>query len=70
MRFIISSRRINYLKTILDREDNELIKRIYNEQKDNPTKGDWIELVKEDYTMIEEEINEEDIKSKGKNEGH
>ena len=35
-----------YLKNILQREDNEPIKRIYVAQSENPTKGDWCELGK------------------------
>ena len=41
LRFLISSRRMTYLQTILKRKDNYLIKRIYNEQKVNSTPGDF-----------------------------
>ena len=44
------------------RTDDELTKRIYEAQKENPVKGDWIELLKEDFKFIGEEINEKHIK--------
>ena len=49
---VLISRRLNYLKHILDRPDKELIKRVYQEQKENPTKGDWTEWVKADIKKI------------------
>ena len=36
VRFILSGRRINYLKTILNRDPEELIRRIYEAQLLNP----------------------------------
>ena len=36
----------------------ELVKRIYEAQKDNPTKGDFIKLVKKDLEMIEQDFAE------------
>ena len=54
IRFLIASRRLMYHQCILKRDDQELIRRIYCEQKRNPTKGDFIELIKEDFKMINE----------------
>jgi hypothetical protein len=54
IRFILSSRRLIYHQTILKREENELVKRIYNEQRKNPTVGDFVELVHEDFKMMNE----------------
>jgi hypothetical protein len=62
IRFLISSRRMTYLQAILKRNDQELIKRIYMEQKNNPTPGDFCELVKDDFKLINENIDEESIK--------
>ena len=64
---VIISRRLNYLKHILDRADGELIKRVYLEQKENPTKGDWIELVKADIEKTELKLTEGEIKLMTKN---
>jgi rRNA maturation endonuclease Nob1 len=58
---VIISRRLNYLKHIPDRPDQELIRRVYQEQKKNPSKGDWTELVKADIEKIEFELNEDEI---------
>jgi hypothetical protein len=55
---IISSRRIMYLRTILRREEEELIKRVFKEQERNTTPGDFVELVKADlekYNMVYDE---------------
>ena len=62
IRFIISSRRLMYHHTILKREDTELVKKIYAEQRNNPTKGDFVELIKEN----DDEIQNQD-KSNYKN---
>ena len=43
---IISNRRMMYLQTIVKRDSDEITKKIYECQKRNPIKGDWIELVK------------------------
>ena len=58
MEFILASRRINYLHNIISKKDDELIKRIYQEQKKDPWKGDWCELVQRDMDMVE--INMDD----------
>ena len=42
IRFILSSRRINYLQTILKREDDELTKRVLKAQMDDTLDGDFI----------------------------
>ena len=63
IRFIISSRRLIYHQTILKRDDSELTKRIYIEQKQNPTKGDYVELLKEDFKIIDEAQDDEKIKN-------
>ena len=54
IRFILSSRRLIYHQNILKREDPELIKRIYTEQRNNPTTGDFVELISEDFKVINE----------------
>ena len=50
-----------YLKTILDRDENERIRKVYREMKDNPLKGDWIKHVEDDFKKIGIEINEKFI---------
>ena len=52
---------MNYLHEILNREENELVRRVFSAQVENPSKGDFIQLVEEDFNMIGEEINFESI---------
>ena len=47
-----------YHQNILKREDKELVMRIYKAQVENPSPGDMIELLKNDFSIIEEELNE------------
>ena len=61
--FIISARRMIYLQTILQRSDDELSKRVYTCQKNNPSPGDWCTLVRGDFEAIGVQINEEQIAS-------
>ena len=61
LRFIISSRRMCFLQIILRRKDSELTKRVYKEQRENPLKGDFYTLVKEDFQNIGEVLDESNI---------
>ena len=53
IRFIVSSRRINYLQTIVKREEEELTRRVFTAQLDDPCPGDFVELVKKDFKDID-----------------
>ena len=66
IRFIITSRRLMYHHTILKREDTELVKKIYAEQRNNPTKGDYVELIKEDFKTIDVVQNDGEIQNQDK----
>ena len=61
VRNVISVRRMLYLKTILDREDHEITMKVYVAMKNNTHKGDWYNLIKEDFAKIGLEIDEETI---------
>ena len=65
---IVAYCRIMYLHNILNRNDEELVKRVYKAQKDNPTQGDFICLVKKDLENMGEVFKEEDIMSKNKSQ--
>ena len=65
-RHILSLNRIMYHHHLLTTEDNETIKKIYEKQKSEPTKGDWYELLKKDFEFIGKDINEDDIKAQSK----
>ena len=56
--YIISSRRLMYLHHIVQKEENELIKRVFKAQNENPTKVDFCELVKADMDMIGQTYDE------------
>ena len=43
---------MNYLFEIIKRPDSELIKRVYQAQKENPSHGDFINLIKFDFEVI------------------
>ena len=66
-RFIISFRRLLYHHNILKREETELVKRIYLEQTKNPKKGDFVELLKEDFKILDMLQNNEKIQKMNKN---
>ena len=60
-------RRLLYHHHIPTQDDNELIRRIYEKQKLNYSKGDWIMILKEDFEFIGEVLNEDFFKSTPKN---
>ena len=61
VRFILASRRILYLHNILHRNEKELIKKVYNAQKADPSKGDYCKLVESDMNMIDLKLTEQEI---------
>ena len=63
IRMIIASRRLMYHQTILKREEKELTKRIYKEQTINPTPGDFVKLLEEDFKLIGEKQNDIQIQN-------
>ena len=48
--------------TIVQRSEEELTKRTYNAQKENPNRRDWIHYLKENFKYIKEDINETEAK--------
>ena len=66
IRFLILCRRILYLQNILKRADHELIKRVYKAQVEDPTPGDFAELVRNDFAMINEQLDESKIENMNK----
>ena len=64
-KYVITSRRLNYLKHIHMQSDHELIKRVYQAQRDDPKRGDWWELVKSDLEGYD--IDEDELKQMNKN---
>ena len=66
--YIIASRRLIYLRNILNRDDNELVKRVYMAQKYSPTEGDYVCLLKEDFKLINLPMDESAIIAMGEME--
>ena len=58
---ILSKRRLLYLWNILNRNDNELLKRFYHTQKLLRTKNDWVELVEQDKEDFGIDISDDEI---------
>ena len=50
--FVLTSSRMNFLHTILKREDEELTKRVLKAQITNPCPGDFIKLVEKDFKRL------------------
>ena len=48
--------------------EKETIRKIYEKHKTTPTKGDWFQLLKEDFQFIEQELDDEKIKLQTKEE--
>ena len=61
IRFIIASRRIMYLHAILQRKANQLIRRIFEAQKNDPIPGDFVEIVRRDFLDISLDMTEAEI---------
>ena len=65
VKYVITSRRLNYLKHIHMQSDHELVKRIFEAQRDDPKKGDWWKAVQSDLETFD--INENELKLNSKN---
>ena len=52
IRYILKSRRLNFLKVIIDRDEEELTRRVFEAQATNPSPGDFAELVKNDLQSL------------------
>ena len=63
IRFVVASRRILYLHTILQKSDSEMVKRVYEAQKEDPSPGDFIELVRQDCEAIKLGLSDQEISS-------
>ena len=63
---VIASRRLNYLKHIHMKDEHELVKRIFEAQRDDPKRGDWWLMAKED--MEKFDIDENALKEKTKSQ--
>ena len=62
VQFIWASRRLNFLQTIMKRNQNEITKKVYEAQKAGPKKGDFAILVKEDKELIKLDLSDMTLK--------
>ena len=62
VRHKVMIKRLMYHHHIISREDDELVKKVYNKQKENCSKGDWIETVRTDFEFINVIMDENTIK--------
>lgn len=71
IRFILMSRRLNFLWYILQQKPNSLLNKFFSAQLANPKNGDWVLTVKNDLVDLQIDLNFDDIqrlsKSKFKN---
>ena len=63
IRHIVIVRRLMYHHHILTRQDSEIIQKVYNKQSECPTKGDWFNILQKDFLTIEEQMDEEAIRT-------
>ena len=61
----MASRRINFLQTIVKRDESELTNRVFRAQLDNTCEGDYAQLVQGDLKEIDMPFNLDDIKNTG-----
>ena len=61
LRHILTINRLMFHHHILSRDKEETISKIYYKQKDLNVKGDWFNLLMEDFNFIGEKMNEEEI---------
>ena len=67
VKFLIMKRLLMYYHHIVTRSKQELIYKFYKAQKLSPTKGDWVELLKEDEKILQINLNDEEIAKMSKN---
>jgi hypothetical protein len=67
IRFIIQSRRLNFLKYVLDTKETSLVKQVFNEQISKPQKSDWVNIVAKDMRKLKITLTHEEITLMSKN---
>ena len=62
IRFILMSRRLNFLWYILDQKSDSLLSKFFEAQCQDPVKSDWVHTVKQDLNELNIMMNFDDIK--------
>ena len=63
IRFILQGRRLMFYWAILNKDTEELIKKVFDTQTQFPTKGDWTFQIEEDKKYLDIDISENSIKN-------
>ena len=66
IRYIIASRRLMYLHTILQKNKDELVRKIYEAQKVDPVQGDFVEMIKDEKESLGINLDEKEIQTMSK----
>ena len=61
VRFLLMKKRLQYYWNILQRDENELVKKVYNSQKSLSVKNDWFLQIKSDLDKCEIHLSESEI---------
>ena len=61
VRYILKSRRINFLQNILKKHDEELVREVLNAQKESPLDGDFCKLVVSDPAQVNLSMTENEM---------
>ena len=61
VRYIIKSRRLNFLHYILNQKEESTLKSVLNAQMEKSSKSDWTEQVKRDLKEVEINLRLEDV---------
>ena len=61
VKFVIMEKRLKFLKYILDESMSSMIRQVYEAQKVDPKKGDFCELLKEDFKETNWTVTENEI---------
>ena len=63
VRFILMSKRLNYLKYMLNEDDGTMLKDCLLAQQDEPTRGDWYSTIKADLEQLDINMNFQQIRN-------
>ena len=66
IRFILKSRRLNFLHYILSDKEDSLLSKVFRAQCEKPVRGDWVNTVRNDLEELNLNLDFEQIKSNTK----
>ena len=66
IRFILMSRRLNFLWYLLNQTENSLLSNFFNAQCEDPTRGDWVSQARSDLTRLNMDVSFREIKALSK----